>query len=246
MVQLMTILSIIAILGLSLVEQSCAENNVNQKDFTVETQQQNVQNVLFILDNSTAMNEKVDSKHTQMDVAKEFLIKICSKLPAGTKCGLKIYGIRPSSGSREKTLLVPLSESKDAIKKTLKELPQQGIVAESNLTQTVAFVLERDLTNVEGKSVLVLLPNGFKDEHHSLSQYIKSRAALGPIPELFFVNLHSPSSGMRTQLLERSDFMRKYDVPSQLRELANLTHGAYLGIDDFALLEKRLKSEVER
>ena len=83
-------------------------------------------NVLFIVDASGSMKEKIDGK-TRMDVAKKVMIDTLASMPKEANLGLLVYGHRKAKDCSDIELIAPLGgEDAKSIGKTIKSLNAKG------------------------------------------------------------------------------------------------------------------------
>ena len=115
--------------------------------------QQPTENVLFILDTSTSMDESFEDA-TKLDVAKRILLELVDTIPNGMKVGFRSFG-----GCGRSKLLVPVGPLNRAEMKTqIQDLQSGGATP-------LAYVLEKareDLDEVSGSKVLVLVSDGME------------------------------------------------------------------------------------
>lgn len=113
-------------------------------------------NVLFIVDASGSMKEKV-GEQTRMDAAKEVLGKTLSEMPETMNLGLMVYGHRTAKDCSDIELIVPVGSKKAAdLLKTIAGLTAKGEtpIAESLMQAAAAF---------DGKGKIILVTDGLEE-----------------------------------------------------------------------------------
>jgi len=113
-------------------------------------------NVLFILDASGSMWEKLQGK-TKIAIAKEKMTELIRALPLSTRIGLEVYGHREKGNCEDIELLVPVGQGdKDTLIRRLNAITPKG--------QTpITRALERagaTLATAEEATTVVLISDG--------------------------------------------------------------------------------------
>lgn len=118
-------------------------------------------NILFIVDFSNSMNEKMENK-TKLQVALETLTVILPKIPANVKTGLRVYGYRAGftylQGCMASKMVVPFA-AKNA-DKILGALYSTRAVGWTPITYSLKQAVNTDFAGVKGKKHIVLLTDG--------------------------------------------------------------------------------------
>lgn len=117
--------------------------------------------VLFIMDFSNSMNEKMGNK-TKLQVALETLTVILPKIPPNVKTGLRVYGHRAGftylQGCMASKLMVPFrTQNADNI---LSVLYKTNAVGWTPITYSLKQAVNSDFAGVTGKKHIVLLTDG--------------------------------------------------------------------------------------
>jgi len=189
------------------------------------------------------MKEKLNSagqiKQTKIEFAKALISSILSRIPSDVKCGLREYGLTTSTemakrpnydglndrmyfnplvDCRMTALLVPVvTKSRKEISGALQYLKPVGM---SPLEFTLRKACEEDLTDIAGRSVIMLISDGAD--------------TCGGDPARFIKSLNNPNlSFVVISLVERDRSARK-----ALSSIAQYGRGKYYdGVSPDTLLE---------
>ncbi|MBR2386872.1 VWA domain-containing protein, partial [bacterium] len=118
-------------------------------------------NVIFIIDYSNSMNEKIDDK-TKLELAVNTVSELMEKVPKDVNVGLRVYGFEHGFtylfGCKSSKLFVPLGKgNREMISSTLNKLTATGWTP---ITYSLKQAVEKDFIGVEGKKHIVLLTDG--------------------------------------------------------------------------------------
>lgn len=118
-------------------------------------------NILFIMDFSNSMNEKMGQK-TKLQVALETLTVILPKIPQSVKTALRVYGHRAGftylQGCMASKLVVPFApKNADNI---LGALYHTSAVGWTPITYSLKQAVNSDFAGIQGKKHIVLLTDG--------------------------------------------------------------------------------------
>jgi len=122
-------------------------------------------NVLFVLDCSFSMKEKISQGGVKIDIAKSLIRDILTGLPSDTSTGLKVFGTRTKEpfGDSQDCKAIELAEplrrnNRSRIIGALSNLKPWGM---SPLELAIRTAIENDLaTATEGTSVILLITDG--------------------------------------------------------------------------------------
>jgi len=128
--------------------------------------------VLFIMDYSNSMNEKMGAK-TKLQVALETLTVILPKIPPNIKTGLRVYGHKVGftylQGCMASKMVVPFkTQNADNI---LGALYNTGAVGWTPITYSLKQAVNVDFAGVQGKKHIVLLTDGGENCDESPCDY---------------------------------------------------------------------------
>ncbi|MCX4274241.1 MAG: VWA domain-containing protein [Candidatus Gastranaerophilales bacterium] len=129
-------------------------------------------NILFIVDYSNSMNEKMGGK-TKMQVALDTLTVILPKIPPSVKTGLRVYGHKVGftylQGCMASKMAVPFAEKNaDNI---LGALYNTKAVGWTPITYSLKQAVNIDFAGVKGKKHIVLLTDGGENCDESPCDY---------------------------------------------------------------------------
>ena len=118
-------------------------------------------NVIFIIDYSNSMNEKIGEK-TKLELAVDTVSELMEKIPDNVNVGLRVYGYNSGFtyliGCTSSKLFVPLGTgNKGQIASTLNSLNASGWTP---ITYSLKQAVNKDFLGVSGKKHIVLLTDG--------------------------------------------------------------------------------------
>jgi Ca-activated chloride channel homolog len=167
------------------------------------------ENILFVLDSSFSMKEKVsapiysEKTKTKLEFAKSLIERILASLPTDAKCGLRIFGAKsvtktleiehnpnlnhidlgPGTDCLATELLVPIKEGNKKL--ILRELSH--VLAIGNATP-LEFALRQaygnEVATVKGHTVIILLTDGYDTCGGDPVRFVN-----GEVDSIFRVNL---------------------------------------------------------
>lgn len=117
--------------------------------------------VLFIVDFSNSMNEKMGDK-TKLQVAIDTLTSILPQIPQNVQTGLRVYGHRGGftylDGCMASKLAVPLGQNNS--QDILASLYKTSAVGWTPITYSLKQAINSDFAGVSGKKHIILLTDG--------------------------------------------------------------------------------------
>ncbi len=136
--------------------------------------QSNAENILFILDASDSMNDKVGGQ-TKLQAAKDVILKTIRTMPPNINVGLRVYGHSLGSGNtmyangfgfirnpaamcRQSQLLVPLGTNNRA--QIASQLLDVQAVGKTPITYSLQEAVRYDFAGVPGKKTIILVSDG--------------------------------------------------------------------------------------
>lgn len=137
-------------------------------------------NILFLIDASQSMKEKLGPDDQKMDEAKRTLQQILSRIPNDVNIGLRVFGHSfsndPYTDCQQSALLVPLgTHNRGAIMRRLPDLKPYGLTP---LTYGL-MQASRDLEQVQGTKTIILLSDGAETCGGDPCAYIRLLQARG-------------------------------------------------------------------
>lgn len=148
-------------------------------------------NVVFLLDCSRSMEEKFLGRENKIEVAKTLIIKALSIIPKDLRCELRVFGQEdstPGLACRATKIMVPLKENqRKQISQALSLVKPFGMTP---LTYSLANVFERDLANVSGATVVVLISDGSDTCGLNPAEYVQTLSSRAvPPPQIVVASL---------------------------------------------------------
>lgn len=175
----------IAFVNYTILSEAFAKSNFEYSVYTPETFQKSTMNaspqashfsdssnILFIVDYSNSMNEKMGGK-AKMQIALDTLTVILPKIPQSVKTGLRIYGHKVGftylQGCMASKMVVPFAErNADNI---LSALYGTRAVGWTPITYSLKQAVNIDFAGVKGKKHIVLLTDGGENCDESPCDY---------------------------------------------------------------------------
>lgn len=123
-------------------------------------------NILFLLDCSLSMKEKMKDQIQKMEAAKQVLQKALARIPSDVNTGLRVFGQGDPrnpygaymSDCEQTTLLVPLGQgNRRAIIERVRDIRPFGMTP---LTFALEQAARLDFANSKGKKVIILISDG--------------------------------------------------------------------------------------
>lgn len=160
----------LGLFGLGMTVPVVSKSNFNYSIYTPETFQnlskdtpkfEDGAHVLFIVDFSNSMNDKMGEK-TKLQVALETLTVILPKIPPSVKTGLRVYGHKAGftylQGCMASKMVVPFGEQN--ADRILSALYGTRAVGWTPITYSLKQAVNVDFAGVKGKKHIVLLTDG--------------------------------------------------------------------------------------
>lgn len=182
-------------------------------------------NVIFIIDYSNSMNEKIGNK-TKLELAVNTVSELMEKVPKDVNVGLRVYGFEHGFtylfGCKSSKLFVPLGKgNREMISSTLNKLTATGWTP---ITYSLKQAVEKDFIGVEGKKHIVLLTDGGENCDES--------------PCTFAINLMQKRDDISIDVIAFD--LNDYEARNQLRCTALATRGKYFEAKDKEELKNSL------
>ncbi len=122
-------------------------------------------NILFLLDCSLSMQEKMKDQTQKIEAAKQVLQKALARIPGDVNTGLRVFGQGSSGGvfgfmndCEQTALLVPLGQgNRRAIIERVRSIRAFGMTP---LTYALEQAAKNDFAGVTGKKVIILISDG--------------------------------------------------------------------------------------
>jgi len=139
-------------------------------------------NILFVLDASYSMKEKLGNDERKMTAAKQVLQSALSRIPNDVNLGLRVFGQsfardNPMADCMATTLLVPLGQhNRGAIIRQVNQIEPYGMTP---LEYAISQAAANDFRNVEGSKTLILITDGADTCGGNPCAYVRSLPSLG-------------------------------------------------------------------
>lgn len=190
-------------------------------------------NILFLLDASYSMKEKLGGEVQKMDAAKQVLQEAMSKIPTDVNVGLRVFGHArmgdPSLDCRASMLLVPLGRSnRGSIIRRVREVIPSGMTP---LTYAIQQAAEDDFRGIAGRKVLILISDGEDTCGGDPCRYIATLSLRG-------IKLKVDVVGV--------DLKRAMEAKRQLNCISQMSGGKYYDANTASELIKSVSASVNQ
>jgi Ca-activated chloride channel homolog len=153
----------------------------NRNDASLQASQNGPEHVLFILDASDSMNERMGGG-TKFQAAKDVILKTIQAMPPGVPVGLRVYGHRMGRGGftfqgpfggfssggdicRQTQLLTPIGVNNRA--SIASQILGLVAVGKTPITYTLQEAVQNDFQGVPGKKTIILVSDGRETCSHN-------------------------------------------------------------------------------
>ena len=182
-------------------------------------------NVIFIIDYSNSMNEKIGEK-TKLELALDTVSELMGKIPDEVNVGLRVYGYNKGLtylfGCTSSKLFVPLGvQNRGEIVSTLNSLTASGWTP---ITYSLKQAVNKDFIGIEGKKHIVLLTDGGENCDES--------------PCTYAISLMQTRDDITIDVIAFD--LNDYEARNQLRCTALATRGKYFEAKDKEELKNSL------
>lgn len=189
-------------------------------------------NVLFLIDASYSMKEKLGGADQKIDAAKQVLQNALSRIPTDVNLGLRVFGQGlandPSIDCTQSALLVPIGQgNRRAIIEQVRQIKPFGLTP---LTYAL-MQSEHDLRSVRGQKNLILITDGAETCGGNPCQYVRRLNEIGIKVKVDIVGL-----GLK----------RDRDARNQLNCIAEVSGGKYYDANTAAELIESVSRSVSK
>src|SRR5262249_42735860 len=137
-------------------------------------------NILFLVDASYSMKEKLGGADQKIDAAKQVLQNALSRIPTDINLGLRVFGQGftndPSIDCQQSALLVPMGQgNRRAIIDQIRQVRPFGLTP---LTYAL-MQSEHDLRSVQGPKTLILITDGAETCGGNPCEYVRRLNEIG-------------------------------------------------------------------
>ena len=198
------------------------EPNYSYKVYTPEnitevsknvTKAQKDSQIIFIVDFSNSMNDKIDGK-AKIDMARTTLAEILPKIPANVKIGLRVYGHKAGftylQGCQASSLTVPLATGN--YQQILASLYKTNATGWTPITYSLKQAINNDFIGTTGKKHIILLTDGGENCDESPCTYV--------------INLMKTRDDVKIDVIAFD--IQDIEANNQLRCTALMTSGKFL------------------
>lgn len=185
--------------------------------------------ILFLLDASRSMIEKLGGDNQKMDEAKRVLQNALGRIPNDVNVGLRVFGQFIGGGLECKAtalLVPPGTNNRRTILNKLRDIRPTGMTP---LTYALANGAERDLARVQGKKTIILISDG--------------ENTCGPDPCSYIQTLPSRGIALKVDVLGL-DLKGDHRAKNQLDCIAKSSGGKYYDADTAAKLVESISNSV--
>jgi Ca-activated chloride channel family protein len=138
-------------------------------------------NILFLLDASFSMKEKLDGSMQKMDAAKMVLQQALSRVPSDVNLGLRVFGQGYTGDNwadcKQSALLVPLGQgNRRSIIERVRQIHPYGLTP---LEFALRQAAEGDLSGLSGPKTLILISDGADTCGGNPCEFIKQLPRMG-------------------------------------------------------------------
>ena len=187
--------------------------------------------VLFVVDASLSMKEKLEGKVQKIDAAKSVLQKALSRIPSYVQVGVRVFGqfVSPGMECQATALLVPpgVGNRRTIIEKMRRVIP----TGMTPITLALSQAAERDLKRVRGRKTIILITDGAETCGFDPCAYIRTLPARGIDCKVDIVGL---------------DLKHDKHAKSQLDCIAKNSGGKYYDADTAAKLIESVAKSVSK
>jgi Ca-activated chloride channel family protein len=138
-------------------------------------------NILFVLDASYSMKDKLGGHEKKINAAKQVLENALSRIPAGVNLGLRVFGQAytgiPDLDCRQTALLVPVGQgNRRSIIEKVRRIEPYGMTP---LEYALRQAAESDLRNLPGTKTIILITDGAETCGGDPCRYIQTLPSRG-------------------------------------------------------------------
>lgn len=138
-------------------------------------------NILFLLDASFSMKEKLDGSMQKMDAAKMVLQQALARVPSDVNLGLRVFGQGYTGDNwtdcKQSALLVPLGQgNRRSIIERVRQIHPYGLTP---LEFALRQAAENDLSGLNGPKTLILISDGADTCGGNPCEFIKQLPRMG-------------------------------------------------------------------
>ncbi len=191
-------------------------------DFSFE----GVTNVMFLVDCSHSMTEQAVNGQTKMDLAKSLISRALAKIPATTRCGLRVFGqaTTPGMECQATERLIELKENQNkAIAEKVNQLYPGG---ETPLTYALKEVFESDFKGIMDRKLVILLGDGEDTCGYDPAAYVGTLSKRGiedaHVVVLSLIGLRDRRAKMKLESIARTTNGNYYDFDEFEQFIADL------------------------
>lgn len=219
--------------------QSGTENTTIQGGTNSTTIQGNVEreagpiNIIFLVDASYSMKEKLGGEMQKMDAAKQVMQNALSRIPTDVNLGLRVFGQGfsniPEYDCRQTALLVPIGQgNRRSIIERIRQVHPFGLTP---LAYAIRQAAEDDFRGIQGNKTLILITDGADTCGGDPCAYIRRLPYLG-------IKLKVDVVGV--------DLKKEPAARDQLRCMAEVSGGKYYDANTATQLIESVSSSVNK
>ena len=176
-------------------------------------------NILFILDASLSMKEKINDGSTKMECAKKVLQEAISKIPEEVNIGLRVFGQTycgiQGMDCRSSLLLVPIGkDNRRSIIERLRQIIPSGLTP---LEYAIDQAAQDDFSGISGAKTIILITDGAETCGGDPCKYVRSLPLMGIKLKIDVVGLdlkNEPRAKFQLNCISESSGGKYYDANS--------------------------------
>ncbi len=176
-------------------------------------------NILFIIDASYSMKEKLAGGVQKMEAAKKVLQEALSKIPQNVNLGLRVFGQSftniPSIDCRSSALLVPIGQgNRRAIIERIRQIMPYGLTP---LEYAIKQAAQDDFSEVQGTKTLIVITDGAETCGGNPCGYVRSLPLMGIKIKIDVVGLdlkREPKARYQLNCISETSGGKYYDANS--------------------------------
>jgi len=187
--------------------------------------------ILFLVDASLSMKDKLGKEDQKMDAAKRVLQTAIARIPTDVNLGLRVFGqfAAPGLECQASALLVPPGQgNRRTIISKMRDIKPTGMTP---LTYALAQAAERDLPRVQGRKTIILITDGEDTCGYDPCAYVQTLPSRG-------INLKVDILGL--------DLKREHSAKAKLDCIAKTSGGKYYDADTAAQLVDSISHSVSQ
>jgi hypothetical protein len=193
--------------------------------------------ILFLVDASLSMKEKLGKDNQKMDEAKRVLQQALARIPTDVNLALRVFGQFVGGGleCQATALLVPPgANNRRTIISKLRDIHPTGMTP---LTYAIANAAERDLARVQGKKTIILITDGDDTCGSDPCAYVQTlpRRGINLKVDVLGLDMRDRSAKSRLDCIAKSSGGKYYDAETGAQLVDSVSHSVSAAISGTVL-----------